>query len=48
MLKEAETEETRIFVTFLSLVSFRFGGGGGGAWHSAPFPPLATLIVAGL
>ena len=31
MLKETEAEETKgFFVTFLSLVTFQLGGGGGG------------------
>ena len=33
MLKEIETEETiDLIVTFLSLMAFRLGGGGGRAW----------------
>ena len=41
MLKETETDETRLFVTFLSLVAFQLGGPG----PPAPLPLLATPMI---
>ena len=43
MLKETENEETRFFVTFLSLMAFRLGGGRVGAGPPAPSPSFLAM-----
>ena len=47
MLKETETEETTVFfVTFLSLLAFQLGGGGGVGPHGYAYNPNCLTVAS--